>query len=401
MLNLQHSSKIYDLNVVSSLLGRFYSTELSDYEKEEIEHLLHHILIELALNKPEVPYTDPVLIDKAIQDTNSLINITLDLGDSKSISSSSFSDVKRALQEYRHNLQRIKNDGKLLLSPNDIETTFGFRDIFENYESTLTTQLEFSRNHIRHPETPIYLGAKVKIDQTSQMVNVISRLLFDDEIDEVFHTSNQDTFGHHLFWTTSKNRVNYFTPSSYELSTQFSFDLPHNVAHLYHLNNHTELSVRTYIDGMEERAYYESVAVASEHIFISQLEDQEVASSIGEICSIQDIETFRQWLIDDRIYESRLRLCRLIADVLVLEETPFIDIVNHIAIVTSLPEDVVRNEVYKYFPQTGLGAIYVTGALTLLRKLKENNLEFKSAIISPSMNNPIIGWEQFESSLVA
>lgn len=141
--------------------------------------------------------------------------------------------------------------------------------------------------------------------------------------------------------------------------------------------------------------------IASEHIFISQLEDQEVASSIGEICSIQDIEKFRQWLIDDRIYESRLRLCRFIADVLALEETPFMDIVNHIKSITSLPEDIVRDEVYKYFPQTGLGAIYVTGALTLLKKLKENNLKLKSAIIAPSRNNPIIRWEQFESSLVA
>ncbi len=75
----------------------------------------------------------------------------------------------------------------------------------------------------------------------------------------------------------------------------------------------------------------------------------------------------KNWIIGERIFQFKYRNCRLLADWLCVQGLPFNDIVETASKILDLPIDLVRSEVSKYYPWTGLGATYTLGYRKFLR----------------------------------
>lgn len=132
----------------------------------------------------------------------------------------------------------------------------------------------------------------------------------------------------------------------------------------------------------------------AEHHLIQAVNDKEdypqhlfaqlnLANSLGE-------SEFSEWLLAERLYQSRLRLARLLSDVLTLEGMEFSNVVSEVSRRLKLSPEIAHGEVAKYYTQTGLGSIYVLGPQELIR---HGIMNPKGAIVS--REGAISTWNQF------
>jgi hypothetical protein len=143
---------------------------------------------------------------------------------------------------------------------------------------------------------------------------------------------------------------------------------------------------------MATRAFFEAIAVFSEYEMSVKLrKDKEVVKQIlrGFIkkrkVSQKDLQ---KWLIEDREYNLKLRNVRLLSDMLTIQGYGFEEVVKRITICLKVSEEVARGEALKYYPWTGLGAIYTLG----YRKLKNYGITELNQILK---DNPPKTWGEF------
>lgn len=392
----KHPARIYDLNLLASVLGKIQIEGCGDEGKEEIQKLIDQVIGALMdLSKPLVPHTDKHLLEEAKKFVGKLLGMLNTERSRKVISEIERSKIQKILIQFNEECDVFKRGkSERLISKGSIEAMFQFSSMWEKGKRELEDDLK-RWNKKKCPESPASLRMYVDAKETRRLVETIKKSVLGLDIlliTKITLTKNPQE--HHLFWTITDRGLAYIISENSGLDAQLSFDFPHIVAHLAHLNFLKERGVMAYIDDMATRAFFEAVAVFSEYQIINALKhDSSIATQIQHnLQSKRNInsEQLREWMIGDREFQFRLRNVRLFADLLAIEEVPFLDIVAIASKTLGLPEDIVRSEVLKYFPWTGLGAMYILG----YRRLEQSGIVQISDILQ---ENPPATWNEFEN----
>jgi hypothetical protein len=250
-----------------------------------------------------------------------------------------------------------------------------------------------------HPDIPSFLSKRVSKEETVSLIDYVSQDIFGlkTKLDvDVAKTDADDMY--HVFWAPTSRGLDYATPYTYDRATQLSFDIPHNVAHLAHLSARgSKGGANRYNDRMDERAFFEAVAVLSEHIILQVcMREPERLREMLDIFGLPQNDDsllgLSQWIAADRAYEFKLRAARLHADTLALQGMPFEEIVREVSLTVGISEKDARSETKKYLPWTGLGAVYTIGYNALL----EAGVASVPAAIT-GMHGAVSTWAQFNS----
>ncbi|MEK9160191.1 MAG: hypothetical protein AAB383_05690 [Patescibacteria group bacterium] len=372
-----HPAKTYDLPMLSSMLGRCYVEGLSNVDRDAISNFVRTLLDVLVLNKPLVPHADPVLLLKVKQDIARILRVTTDAQLITILGETLVSELRGVLYKILEELEEGNFDQNLLITRTQIEEMFGMRGMYENALEAGVAELQDKGGQFTHPELLPGLELKVSLEETKRLIQFVIENIFEmPAVENVNVSIIENPKNHHLFWTTRDGVINYVTPAKYDLATQFSFDIPHNAAHIAHLSQHANISVGTYIDSMRERAFLESVAVLSEHQFMKKLGSgsEQVRKMFDLLDKERGLEArkLEEWMLADRIFEARLRVARLLGDHFTLQGKNFEETALEVAKIVQLDLETARAEVYKYYSLTGLGGVYVLGPKQLLLSGIEN-----------------------------
>ncbi len=250
------------------------------------------------------------------------------------------------------------------MSGPEIERAFGLKIFSDQELHQAQSELEMWRQ-TEHPTIPSELQTKVDLEKTVQLIEYFKgeifglKPAFPIDIYTKGNPKNQ-----HLFWSLKSDGIDYFIPEATDLATQLSFDIPHNVAHLAHLEAIKHKGAAGFIDLMEERAFFEGVAVLAESLMVDVVKNGKHAQVIQRIIAPAGTltpEALAEWIVKDRSYEFRLRAVRLLGDTLTVRGGTFDEVVEEVSRVVNLPIDEARLEVAKYYEFTGLGAVYTLG----------------------------------------
>ncbi len=371
-------AQTYELNVLASAMGRFATPDLDPdtlYQATEMTEMAVGDFLDTDV--PHVPNTLPELLEEAVGFDEKLLK-QLRIGSAKEyLSESLLNTIKSIVSRHRNMcLDSLLSDNptEQLVEPQDIADGYGLTTMWADARPTLLDEVKKYGYTTEHPTIPSFLSEKVSVEETSRLIEYVSRdiLAFDGKLNVHTHFTDVD-YMYHVFWTPTAKGLDYVTPSSYDRATQLSFDIPHNVAHLAHLTViGTQEGVARYHDFMDERAFFEAVAVLSEHMILDVCRNQperitEMAGIYNLPQNTDSVAELSKWIADDRAYEFKLRAARLHADALVIEGMPFDDIVHEISAIVGIPEKDARAETKKYLPWTGLGAVYTLGYNALLQ----------------------------------
>lgn len=388
-------AKTYDVNILSSLIGRCYLKNLSKHDHESINGLIEEVLRILALDKPVVPHTDPALLKKFKAQLTRICQLAEDQQVQRIIENL-IKDLQRSIQNLLNDVHDVNPTDGFSITLAQIEEMLGMKGAFNSALEVAKKELKDKDEHREHPAIPQALNMQVSIEETRRLIEYVIGEIFLIPIPKRWSASIiNDPRGHHLFWATTENLIQYATPDHYDLATQFSFDIPHNAAHIAHLGAHENLDVSTYIDTMSERSFFESVAVLSEHQIIKLLKKnshtaKQIHSKLDENRKIT-VEELHHWMLADRIFEARLRVARLLGDCFTLERFSSEETTTMVSNATGLDLNIVRNEILKYYTVTGLGGVYVLGSNRMMAMGIENP---KDAIVD-TQGKVIRSWEDF------
>lgn len=392
-------AKVYDLAALSSLLARCNVKNLTQETAEQLADVYGVVMGILESSvKPDVAHNDPVLVQKSL----SFLDRITRLGESDGVRAV-FSDRER--ERIRKIIDRIRlrcrnilqgaDKKEFFVTGEEIETSFGLT-IFSDIELAQAKDELDRWSETKHPAIPPDLRSKVNAEQTAKLIEYFKAEVFGVEpafpIDVY---TGGDPRNHHLFWSLKSDTVDYFTPESYDLATQLSFDIPHNVAHLAHLEAIRKKGATGFIDLMEERAFFEGVAVLAESLMIDVVKDDKQAQTIQRIIVPSGTltpEALAEWIIQDRSYEFRLRAVRLLGDALTIKGGTFPEVADQVSRVVHLPHDEARAEIAKYYEFTGLGAVYTLG----YRKFWNKNVFNPGQAITQN-RKPVTTWSAFDA----
>lgn len=395
-----HPAKSYELNVAASLTSRHNNPGLTEADRKGLDEELDRSIDFLSQqDTPLVPRSDPALaveLGKFVDKIEGMLNSS---AISESMSASRNARLAELLQGFRGQLESMSTieQSENLVSKGDIEKMFEFQRMWEQGESVVSDEiLRWSEKE--HPEVPDALISPVELKETERLIEVMKNDVLGYNMPLFAKAALiKDPSAYNLFWSLTMEGSDYVTPATYGLDKQLSFDLPHNVAHLAHLSRIKERGVQGYIDDMSTRAFFESVAVFSEYQMVERLsQDSSVSSAIRTALSEKRIITssdLGDWIAKDRSYEFNLRNARLLADLLAVEGVPLDEIVHTVANTLGIPFEDTYRQVTKYFPWTGLGAIYTLG----YRRLQESGVTSVGELLS--QDDVPTTWNEFEETL--
>jgi hypothetical protein len=390
-------AQTYDLNMLASVLGRTQVRNLTSNTAREIIRATDEVIAILDDGKkPSVPHTEKQLLieaDKFVQKLRHMLGTPKALDILQPLQRQKITEILNRFEQSTHDLS--SGPYQSFVTREDIEEMFQFYGMWESGKSELQADLERwgERNH---PETSVPLTQPIDESETKKLIEVMKSVVLGIETPlfaTIYLTNHPQDY--HLYWSLTEEGSDYVTPANYGLDTQLSFDLPHNVAHLVHLSLLREHGVYGYIDDMATRAFFEAVAVFSEMEVVQKLENDpniiEALSNVLDSKRIINPEELKKWMIADRSFEFRLRSTRLLADLLAIDGASLPEIVDIVSTTMELPYNVAEAEILKYFPWTGLGAIYTLG----YRKLENSGIKSVSDVLH---TNPPTTWGHFNDS---
>ena len=368
----------YELNVLASALGRFAANEADNTTLAGANEVTEFALTRLSESQAvAVPHTMPELLGQAINFDTKLIAQLNSEGISSQMKPTMRGAALSVVGGHKRECSGMligSATQEVLISPASIAEGYGTPGLDGDIDGVLTSEIDKWGSTRDHPAIPEFLAHSVSQKTTEDMINFFWRDIYGLPTDlkaNIYLTDDDSRY--HLFWSPVHNGLDYATPAAYDRATQLSFDIPHNVAHLAHLALMGDSKgVGRFRDLMDERAYFEAVAVLSEHeiteICKNEPERLERLTSILSQGSEKpvSIDNLTNWIIADRSYEFKLRAARLYADKLSLEGHNFNDIVQTISKDLAISESNARAETLKYLPWTGLGAVYTLGYNALL-----------------------------------
>jgi len=396
-------AKTYGLNVLASAVGRMAIPDKSDITTAQSSELFDHAIERLDTKDiPEVPHTSPELLMATLQFDERLIHQLRNGSAGEVLRSSQVEKGLRLLSDHQIACRKYLEGAaksEMLIDSASIAQAYQLPNMW--VEATLSIEDELQRwgKETTHPDIPVSLKQNVSADETRELITYVRNEVLgvkSNLMTSIYTTGRAEMY--HLFWTPTAEGLDYTTPGSYDRATQLSFDIPHNVAHLTHLDKMEQAKgVFRYTDTMAERAFFESVAVLSERIITNLVIDEpKIAQGLAEILKIEEQgmspEELRDWIIQDRSYEFKLRTARLYADFLIINGATFEEAAHEISDTLGLPFDQVSREAQKYLPWTGLGAVYTQG----YRHLLESGVETITAAIHPSQD-VVTTWNEFRA----
>ena len=363
----QHTAIIYDLNVLSSLLGRYYSKSKNSFSKlNTYVSSWTHFLLKEHKNKPLVPKNDRHSI---FLFRNTLENIKQQLS-TKSIDTSLKKETYKVLQKLSEVAATQKTDNMFLVSPEEIGKSLGLNNLWALGESSYKKEFEIFKLYNTHPIISDNLNKVISVEEIKRWLEFVCKDILKTslKIKNLIIYKSKYYQKRHLMWSINDTNTEYCIPNFLTYGHFFSWDCPHNIAHLLHLSAISEKGILGYTDNLLERSYFEGVAVYSEYLMYQFLINNE---------AIQGNKELRNWLLLDRGHEFLLRLVRLMADLYSLQGMDFETIVDKLHKKTKLSCEVITNEVNRYYALVGLGSVYTVGYLVH----KKNNRSFDETII--------------------
>lgn len=393
MKHSDHPTQNYDFAPVASLLGKYNARDSED-SREQLDKALDSALTEIeSSDKPPIPHADPELV-KGLQSFlfETVLSILNEAGES--VPKYLQSRVRLAVQKLNERMVNLRPKARILCSVQEIQDMFGLVMPEDKLREIVEEENE-SRKCWKVPAQIKALDKPVTIDEVKKIFEVVrGKVLGTNAFNPDFYLDRPEK--HHLFWSPKETGQQCVIPFNYSMADYLRLHSPHNDAHLYHLNAIPEQSVVSYCDFMDERAFFEAVAVyaewqmleaAGKRAFIEDLHSQFSADRQRRISKNQ----LQDWLLNCRGHEFHLRSVRLMGDVITLfSENSFDDTVDEVTLFTGLSRDEVQAEVRKYYHFPGLGATYTVG----FKKLKEHGIiSIHDAFFQ---NNQVVTtWHQF------
>jgi hypothetical protein len=380
-----HPAKSYELNVAASLVSRHNNPNLTEVDRAQLDEELDQSID--FLSKEDIPLLPRSDASAAFEFSKFVSKVEAMLTSSTisdRMSPNRSSKLQEILRGFEGELKKIATSDQLdhQVSKLEIEKMFGLQSMWERGEAVVRDEISRWAEK-SHPAVPEALLLPVEIEETERLIEVMKTVVLGYNMPlfaRIALINNPSDYN--LFWSLTMEGSEYVTPASYTLDTHLSYDLPHTVAHLAHLSRLRERGVQGYIDDMATRAFFESVAVFSEYQIVERLaEDSSVSSAIRSALSEKRQITaadLGDWIKKDRNYEFNLRNARLLADLLAVEGAPLKDIVHIVSETLGTPFEDTYKEVTKYFPWTGLGAIYTLG----YRDLQESGVKSVGSLLS-------------------
>lgn len=391
-------AKSYELNVAASLTSRHNNPNLTEKDigglNQELDTSIDFLSRE---DTPLIPHSDPALaleFGKFVKKLEAMLNSNVI---SEKMSESRRKRLLKLLKKFNQQLYSLSsiNQSENWVSKEEIEQMFKFQKIWEQGEGVVRDEISRWSEKV-HPEVPETFISPVEIEETERLIGVMKSVVLGYNMPLFTRIALiENPSDYYLFWSLTMEGSDYVTPATYSLDTQFSFDIPHNVAHLAHLSRIRDRGIQGYIDDMATRAFFESVAVFSEYQIVDRLsKDSSVSLAIRAALSQKRNITpsdLSEWIIKDRSYEFNLRNARLLADLLAVEGVPLNEVVHTVAQTLNIPIADTYKEITKYFPWTGLGAMYTLG----YRRLQESGVTSVGELLS--QDNIPTTWNEFET----
>jgi len=387
-------AKIYDLNILASALSKLQSCKLGEKSIKDIKKIIKYCVKEIyEVEKPLVPHNDPILIDETKKFADKLIKMLNTENVKGYLGKILCKNLYKILEDFKFDCEKLKlQKVKFFVSKEQIAEMFGFEEMWDIAQREFEKEA-FIWKYAKSPTVPEKLKLPVNEVETNRLIHIFNTNIFGFNSDlKVNSKIVQNHLDYHLFWDITYNGVSYVTPEFYGMNNQLSFDFPHNVSHLAHLYLLKKFGVMAYVDDMATRAFFESIAVFSEYEMIEKLKSNpEIVSKIkAGFDSYRDMDNQKllKWMIADREYQLKLRNVRLLSDILVVQGLSFNEVVENVRRCFKIPFKIAKSEVFKYYPWTGLGAIYTLG----YRKLKRLGvIELKDIL----KGKPPVTWHDF------
>lgn len=378
MKHANQPAAIYDLTAVASSLARHNvrsfdartSSQLSDVHQETLESLQRELQ-----HKAPVPHTDPELLKAADAFAVKALQL-LQIAESRErIARVVAIKTRETIERFRASLCLL--NGRLpqwLCDEKEIDAMFGIDVSAPQANAIMLRETSELSVALPPPAAPQGMEKPVSDREITHLFRAVRGGLFGKSaIDPVLYTEDRPE-RHYLFWTPTAEEQECAVPNSYSLADHFRFHCPHNDAHLSHLYDLSKHGVSAYTDFMDERAFFEAIAVLSEWQILDVLKNNgsDLSMSLhdgldSERRSSVSPDSLRRWMIEMRTYECRLRAARLAADVLTIQEKlPFEEMVQRSMAITGLSREDAEAEARKYYFLPGLGAVYTLGYRKML-----------------------------------
>lgn len=387
-------AKIYDLNILASALGKLQTYNLDEKSIKDIKKIIKYCIKEIyEVEKPLVSHNDPILIYETKKFVDKLIGMLNSKKVKGYLGKILCKNLYKILEDFKFECEKLKlQKVKFFVSKEQIAEMFGFEEMWDIAQREFEEEVLIWK-YVKNPTVPEKLKLPVNDVETNRLIHIFNTNIFGFSSDlKVNSKIVRNYLDYHLFWDVTYSGISYVTPEFYGMNNQLSFDFPHNVSHLAHLYLLKKFGVMAYVDDMATRAFFEAVAVFSEYEMIEKLKNNpETVSKIKagfDYYRDVDSQKLLRWMVADREYQLKLRNARLLSDILVMQGLSFSEVVENVRRCLKIPLETAKGEVLKYYPWTGLGAIYTLG----YRKLKRLGIiELKDVL----KGKPPVTWDDF------
>lgn len=397
---LRAPAETYRISMLASALGRYAVRDLDPDTARQTGQMLDESLEAIiSYDVPPVPHNNNVLLQEAADFDSKLLR-QINAGPARDHLTSVQRKTSLGILEKHKDFctrSRGARSWEKFVEFEDVADVYGLPDLWSSPSDLIEDEIEKWGRQTQHPTIVESLSRPVALEETQKLLSLMWREVVGIDYDpavKTYLTRNEDI--HHLYWAPVSRGIDYATPEGYDRATQLSFDLPHNAAHLVHLDlmGWGEGAAR-YKDDMAARAYFEAVAVLSEYKMLSRVKDNpDFAREIADIFKIQEtdsIDRLAQWMVADRSYEFKLRAARFASDFFMIQGASSSDIVSVLGEKFGMTTSDADKEMRKYAAWTGLGSVYSFGYRELLAKGVKS---VKEAIVAPS-GKVMSSWDDF------
>jgi len=377
MEHARQPSTIYDLTTLASAVAR-YNVRGQDSETLEQVRAAHAEAIRLvgaeSAHKAPVPHTDKELLSLS-EGFAMKILILLDIAEqTENVYPDMAADTRKIIGSFGDTLRKLEGSPEWMIDPREIDDMFGITVADDHAKKVMHAEITDLRDTEAPTDIPDAIQTPISEDEANAVFQGVRRSLFKaDPIDPLLYIEPTPE-RHYLFWTPTSRMQECAVPQAYSVADHFRFHSPHNDAHLSHLRALDAHGTGAYMDYMDERAYFEAIAVHSEWQIRHALRNDdgslkyELHNALSETRrQSMSADAFADWMVAMRAYECRLRAARLVADVLTIDERlPFHEMLERSISLTGVSRRDAEDEARKYYLFPGLGAVYTLGYRQLL-----------------------------------
>ena len=350
----------YNLNQVISTITRFNTPNLTEKDLIQLTWLIEDCSLLISKNNWDIVNFNQE--HKEVIQTNVEYAISI-----CNVISNNFPNHKqiiwKLLEQLNWYLTRLMFNKYSLaeITKDKISAIFWFEGLFDSAQQKLKLEL-WKRDALVHPDKS-KLFNQISMNEVQRITNFAVTQLFNVDIFPINFYKDNDFWKHIIYWNKTQKWVNYVIPPL-TIEQYLSFDLPHNTTHLLHLYNLWG-GVESYVDELEERCFFEALAVLSEHLAVTSLSKNKELSHDLFWCLNKENQKkiskdeFQNFIVNDRKFEFRLRAVRLIADILLVNGYSYHNIVQEVMDIVWVNQTCAENEIKKYIAQPWLWAIYI------------------------------------------